>query len=302
MCLKALSPVGRTALKRADGRVRRPSLRTLIDARSTETESTQAAGRFSWPSPAATRRSGDDVSLSKTRSKIYLEAALSANLAEIEEVRQNPAFRRGLYGLREIRRYLAFRHERPLSDSAVARWAVAGLSVRSHTARHADYSFLDLISLLVVRDLVNLGLPLRAIRNAEAHLRERLGVERPFASINLTTDRVDIFYEAAPTVVDQLTAANRGGQEVLVPAIRRALRGVRYDAGVAASWSPTRGIVLDPTIQFGEPCVSNTRITTTQLAELARYETPNDLARLYRLKWESVREALEFEDELAQKA
>jgi uncharacterized protein (DUF433 family) len=224
--------------------------------------------------------------------------------ADTQAVESDPAFRRGLYGLLELTRYLSFRYERRLAPSTVSRWMRHGITERQHRARRPDYSFADLVSMLVVRNLVALDFSLADIRDAEAYFRDRYGLQHPFVSVRLKTDRADIFYDAAPSVPGQLTAANRWGQEVLAQAITGALEGVAYEGGLAAEWMPVEGVVLDPTVQFGEPCVADTRVLTSQLAEMAR-ETdagPSELAELYRLDEIAVRRALAFEDELSRAA
>lgn len=222
---------------------------------------------------------------------------------DYDAIQEDPALRRGLYGLLELTRYLRLDHEGPLSASTVSRWAGRERegTLATHTPRRPDYSFGDLISMLVVRDLIHLGLRLSDVIDAEWHLRERYGHAQPFLSVRLKTDGVDVFYDAAPAIADQLTAANRGGQEVLEPAIEHALMGVSYNsAGMAAAWAPTQGVLLDPAIQFGEPCVAATRVTTGHLAELARVSelTPAELAKTYRLEERQVHAALAFEQRL----
>jgi uncharacterized protein (DUF433 family) len=222
---------------------------------------------------------------------------------DYDAIQEDPALRRGLYGLVELTRYLRLDHDGSLSASTVSRWAHRERegTLAKHTPRRPDYSFGDLISMLVVRDLVHLGLRLSDVIYAERHLRETYGHVQPFVSLRLKTDGVDVFYDAAPAIADQLTAANRGGQEVLEPAIEHALKGVSYERGMAAAWAPTAGVLLDPAIQFGEPCVASTRVTTGQLAELARSSeiTPLELARTYRLEESQVQAALVFEQRLA---
>jgi uncharacterized protein (DUF433 family) len=221
---------------------------------------------------------------------------------DYKAIQEDPALRRGLYGLGELTRYLSLDQERPLTASNVARWAQHGLSSLEHRPRRRDYSFADLVSLLVVRNLMALGLGVADIRKSEAHLRERYGRAHPFVSVRLKTDGVDVFYDAFPAISKQLTSANRGGQEVLEPAIIGALRGVSYEDGIAAAWSPTSGIVLDPTLQFGEPCIAEASITTAHLAELSSQSSPAELAHVYRIDEAAVRRALEFERRLQRAA
>jgi uncharacterized protein (DUF433 family) len=218
---------------------------------------------------------------------------------DYKAIQEDPALRRGLYGLNELTRYLSFEQSKQLVPSTVARWAHQGLSALEHTTRRSDYSFVDLVSMLVVRNLILQGLSIGDIRRADAHLRERYGHAHPFVSVRLKTDGVDVFYNALPAITDQLTAANRGGQEVIRPAITRALQGVTYEDGLAARWSPTDGIVLDPTVQFGEPCLAETSVTTAHVAELAVETSTSELAQAYRLDEASVIRAINFERQLA---
>lgn len=218
---------------------------------------------------------------------------------DVDKIRDDPALRRGVYGLNEVTRYLSLGQDKALAPSAVARWAQQGLTALEHTPRRSDYSFADLISMLVVRNLVQLGLTLPAIRDAEMFLRQRYGHAHPFVNVRLKTAAADVFYDALPAVADQLTAANRGGQEVLRPAITLALRGVTYERSVAAEWSPAEGVVLNPRIQFGEPCIAETGVTTRQVTELARATPLNEVARVYRVDELSVRRAVDFEEHLA---
>jgi uncharacterized protein (DUF433 family) len=206
----------------------------------------------------------------------------------------------GLYALAELSRYVAY--DRGRADPArVARWLSRGLNPVAHRPRRPDYSFHDLISLFVVRELVGAGVKLPAIRTAERHLRDRLELARPFASVRLKTDGVNVLYHAAPEVLDQLTAANLAGQEVLEPTIAAALRDVAYEHSVAVRWRPEPTVELDPEIQLGEPCVAGTRIPTAQIvALLARDEEADAVAQMYGIAPAAVRDARRFERRLAE--
>jgi uncharacterized protein (DUF433 family) len=206
----------------------------------------------------------------------------------------------GLYGLTELSRYVAYRHSKRADVPRTARWLSGALNPVDHRRGRPDYSFHDLISLFVIRELVAAGVKLSAIRKAEGHLRERLRLPRPFASVRLKTDGVNVLYRASPEIRNQLTAADLAGQEVLVPTIEWALRDVVYEQHVAVRWRPEPHVQLDPEVQFGEPCVTGTRIPTTQIAALIDSdETTAKVARQYGLSVEAVEDAVRFEHELA---
>lgn len=148
-----------------------------------------------------------------------------------------------------------------------------------------------------MRDLVGAGLTPATIRDAESHLQAETGMRRPFASEEIYTDGVDVLWKATPAIPDQLTAANRRGQEVLLPTIQNALRGVGYADGIATTWKAAPSVVVDPTVQYGEPCVAGTGVRTARLWALARRgQTAQDLAKSYELSLAAVRAALKFED------
>jgi uncharacterized protein (DUF433 family) len=59
------------------------------------------------------------------------------------------------------------------------------------------------------------------------------------------------------------------------------------------------GVVLDPTVQFGEPCVADTRVTTAKIGEFSSGAGRSELAQMFRLDEASVERALDFERRLA---
>jgi uncharacterized protein (DUF433 family) len=209
------------------------------------------------------------------------------------------ALGRGLYGVTELAHYVGYQAGATVKPYDVARWLSRALNPVPHASRRPDYSFHDLVSLFVVRELVEAGVRPASIREAEAYLRDTLDMARPFASVRLQTDGVNVLYKASPAIEDQLTAANRGGQEVSVAAIETALRSVTFERDVAVRWSPEPDVEVDPAVQFGAPHVRGTRIATAHLAELSKSEPVEAVAKLYELRPKAVRRALEFEERLA---
>jgi uncharacterized protein (DUF433 family) len=208
----------------------------------------------------------------------------------------------GLYSLREMSRYLSLRLH--ASPSTLLSWIRSGLAPGGHQQGRPTYGFFDLVSLLVTGWLRSQGVRLSAVRDAEIYLRAHLGLAHPFATEMIFTDGVDVLFKANPAIAEQMTAANRGGQEVWREAIQDALHGVHYGRDQLADWwEPARSIRLTPGLQFGAPCVAGTRVPTAQLAELvAAGEEPDRLARLYDIPERAVAEALAFEERLAHAA
>ena len=213
-----------------------------------------------------------------------------------------PALGAGLYSANELSRYLSSR-SLGASPATVGRWIRGGLTPTPHLGKLPTYTFHDLISLLVVGWLRSKGVKLSDVRRAEGYLRTELGFDRPFAREEIYTDGINVLYEANPLIEDQLTAANLEGQEVMRKALEATLSGVRYDNALAVWWDIRPLVRLDPTIQFGAPCIAGTRIPTAQLADFVEAgESIERLASLYELPPVWISEALDFERNLAHAA
>ena len=73
--------------------------------------------------------------------------------------------------------------------------------------------------------------------------------------------------------------------------------GLQFQDQVASKWSPQPGVVLDPSVQFGEPCIQDTRIPTSALWSLVRGGDPPDLvARSYGITPQELTAALHWEN------
>ena len=177
----------------------------------------------------------------------------------------------GMYSLENLRLYLALSGSTDDSDRALD-WLTDTLNPSAHRARQPDYAFTDLVSLFVVRELRKLGLPRRIIREAEAHMRDVLGLDRPLSREDISTDKVEVFFATGNGQIESANPSSkrhRTGQQTSRIMIAAYLHDVRYgEDGTAASWSPSPGVVLDPQIQFGEPVLDGTRLPTRALAEV----------------------------------
>ena len=203
----------------------------------------------------------------------------------------------GIYSLAELRLYVAFEAGREASEQVLA-WLTDVLLPVAHTTRRPDYSFSDLISLFVVRELRRAGVQPRAIRDAEAHFRKLWKTDRPFARETIATDGVDV-YPSRRDIADQLEAGNRGGQQVMFEAVRDRLRNVRYDDGWATAWSPVPDVVLDPRVQFGEPVIDGTRVPTASIAGSVEAVGEGRTVQMFQLSADAVRSAVQFERRLS---
>lgn len=202
----------------------------------------------------------------------------------------------GIYSLDELKSFVAYDGEREDAESVLP-WLTRILLPVAHRARTPDYSFHDLISLFVVRELRRAGVTPAAIRAAEKHFRRLWNTDRPFARESIATDGSDVF-PSRREIDDQLEAGNLGGQQVMFEAVKDRLKNVRYNDGWAAAWAPARDVVLDPLVQFGEPVVAGTRIPTKSVVGSVDAIGVSRTAAMFGLRPAAVRHILRFEERL----
>lgn len=210
----------------------------------------------------------------------------------------------GLYSLGELQSYLAFEGD-PKDSSRALYWLTNALNPVDHRPKQPDYSFSDLISLFVVRELQRQGVSLSEIAKAERYGRERFKVDRPFVRYDVATDGRDVCFEADEDTRKprSMESANKRGQRVLVEPIRDRLRSVRYTEksgnGQAYAWTPIDGVVLNPAVQFGAPVIVGTRVPTDDVAELADEFGPNATANRLSLDKAQIQAAVKFQQRLS---
>lgn len=218
-----------------------------------------------------------------------------------ERSRSSPAiFGVGLYTIPEAA-LLLDRH-----FNTVRSWVQKGLApapVHLAFGETTILSFHDLISLMVVRRLRDEGVELHSIRSAEEYLRTKWHFPRPYATERILTDGQGVFVALEH---GGYTSADRQGQETLAGVIREILHDVTYDAvtELADCWKRKDGLVaLRPDIQFGQPCIVGTRLTTATVAELVHAgDKPEFVSESYSVPLPQIIAALEFEEDLRKAA
>lgn len=203
----------------------------------------------------------------------------------------------GVYALADLRAYLAFSGRAEDGKRALP-WLSRVLNPVAHTPRRPDYSFSDLISLFVVRELLKKGVRPHVIREAELWLREKWQTDRPFVSDEIQTDGSGVYTDDG-LIAGQIESADKHGQQVMREMIKDRLTRVHYDEGSAAYWVPMDGVLIDPRVQFGAPVIAGTRIPTEAVADIARNRTMNAAAEQLRVPLSAARSAFDFEQKLA---
>lgn len=214
----------------------------------------------------------------------------------------------GIYEVPEAAIYLvASLTQTPLNvtSTKLIRWIRRGLTLHDLIeipGRELLITFEDLVSMRVIAALRAAGVSFNKIYRAEKWLRRTTRHPRPFATELLWTEHSDVFAEFKR----ELVAASRSGQyamdilrEYLIP-----IHGLTFKTfnkkRVAASWEPYSGVLLQPLIQFGAPCIKGTRVPTRTIWGMIKAGDSIELVtRSYGLEEEEVRKAVKWEDSLA---
>jgi uncharacterized protein (DUF433 family) len=184
----------------------------------------------------------------------------------------------------------------PVSSRTLIRWIRSGLAtpeLAEAPGRALLLNFEDLISLRVVAALRSYGVRWKAIWTAERWLRETTGHSRPFAREEMWTATSDVFVSFR----GMITAASKNGQlameivrDFLIP-----IHGLVFADHVATQWRPIPGIVIDPRVQFGEPCIEGTRIPVRAVyASIEGGDRPEFVREAYNLTTDAMDSALSW--------
>ena len=203
----------------------------------------------------------------------------------------------GVYDAHEVGHLLAQHVD------AIVRWSVPdrqGPAIVAPSLVRA-FSFLDLVSLAVVKELWGRNISERDMRAGAAFLQQETGHEKPLAH----KDVVDLLATSGATLLMSLAGGwydiGRGGQGAFENVVRLYLKTVSYDdLGVAQLWRPAPLVVLNPKIQAGAPCLAGTRVPTARVNEMLATDPADVVAADLDLTEDQVRAAVEFEAALAE--
>ena len=152
--------------------------------------------------------------------------------------------------------------------------------------------FLDVISLFVISKLRDRGVPLGEIRSGGEYLAEKLGTAYPFAHQQVATVGGAFFGE-----LGEWYDVGKHGQGAFEAVIEDELTPIEYGRDQMADlWRPSPGVLIDPSIQAGAPCIEGTRVPTLVVAGLVKAgESHNYIASDYALDQTQIDAALTYE-------
>jgi uncharacterized protein (DUF433 family) len=163
------------------------------------------------------------------------------------------------------------------------------------------FSFADLVSFRVAMLIRQQGVSDRHLRRGVETLRVDTGLTRPLASnlviSSLATSGASFLSDLR---TGELVDIGRGGQGVFQEVVRVHLTRITFGSdGGPTRWTPADGVVIDPEIQAGAPCIVGTRVPTATVAALLDDVEPAEVALDFEVTVEAVLLAAKFEHQLA---
>jgi len=165
-------------------------------------------------------------------------------------------------------------------------------------------SFLDLVQLRVAKAFIDAGLSPQKVRRAIEYGSQIVFSDYPFANARFRTDGKTVILHVLKTDGDEeLIDLFSNGQYLMQKVIEPSLKNLEFDGDIATRWWPlgrSRGIVVDPQRQFGQPIDDATGVPTSVLAEAAKAEgSEAAAAKRFMVPLASVNRAVAFELHLA---
>lgn len=166
-------------------------------------------------------------------------------------------------------------------------------------------SFHDLLEVRFVQAFRKHGVSLQTIRAASEQARELFNHPYPFTCRRFQTDGRSIFAtaleETGETELLDLAKRQFAFTKIIEPSL---YRGIEFgNDELASHWYPlprSKAVVLDPTISFGKPIVTNGYVRTSILYDSFKAEENKQyVAKLYDVPVSAVESAIRFEERFA---
>ncbi|HMJ64941.1 MAG TPA: hypothetical protein VK615_06295 [Candidatus Binatia bacterium] len=163
--------------------------------------------------------------------------------------------------------------------------------------------FLDLVEIRFVDAFLKAGVTWTTLHRARARAKELFKVSHPFSTNRFVTDGREILLETdgqseQPSLLDIIPR-----QQVFAAIVKPLLRDLEYAGGTVVRWwalGTDRGVVLDPTRNFGRPIIARHGFPTEVLSHAAgASDSVNEVASWFELAERDVEDAVEFERQLA---
>lgn len=184
-----------------------------------------------------------------------------------------------------------------------------------------DLTFVELLTLRLVRSFRGAGLGLRTIKRVAERAAKDFGGTNPFINRRFRSDGRKVFMEIRIEVTQDVTSEIPTrekqlieiltGQAAFAQVVEPSLfANLEWEGDEASRWWPlgkSTAVVLDPNVIFGAPRIPNTSVPTIAIANAVQAEGGGDdaieaVADWHGIKPNEVRDALRFETEWLRKA
>lgn len=160
-------------------------------------------------------------------------------------------------------------------------------------------TFFELIELAFVREFRKAGVRMERVREAHEALRSAMSTPYPFATKRFGTDGAQI--------LDKENLHDVATKQAVFEYVREMFKDLETnEAELAAAWYPMGRehlVVLDPSRSFGAPIDRRSGVRTEILYRAFLAEgNEQAVADWYEVETEAVREAVEFESQMASAA
>ncbi len=162
--------------------------------------------------------------------------------------------------------------------------------------------FKDLMEIRFVGAFIEAGVSWKTMRQAHLVAKEKLRTEHPFCTARFATDGRDILQEEAQSSGDKLLFNITNNQGEFERIVAPFLKELEFDHGVTRWWplGKQRLVVVDPVRNMGQPSVTQSGVPTRVLARSVKTNgSIESVARWYEVTADEVRDAVEFEQQIA---
>lgn len=160
-------------------------------------------------------------------------------------------------------------------------------------------NFRDLISLRAIAVMRANGMSHKQIMTAERVLRKWYGHDYPFATMEFwMLPPKDILIKEGGVLLSasrHLQSAMEFFEEYMSPS-----HNLTFDIfNLSATWRPYNNVLLDPQIQYGEPCIEGTRVPTQVLWSFHDAgDSVESLSYFYGIQKSRIEDAIAWENQI----
>lgn len=219
----------------------------------------------------------------------------------------------GLYYLNEVSKFLRATDlstrgsELPLSVQQIAAWCRRGffnLEKNEFERNKRFVQFPHLITSRMIAILLSYGISIKRIQDAHDYLQKETCARYPFATKVIWTEDVEASSHIYTEINRMLVTADEFGQMPFGELLNKKIvkvANMQYDhTERAVKWQPAKGVLIDPQIYSGVPCIQGTRIPTETIYQMhISGDSIDALTKWYPLDIDQIDSAIEWEKRLA---